>query len=211
MILPVLDEAEAIPHVLAAMPPGFVPLVVDNGSRDGSAGVASRHGARVVREPRCGFGAACFAGLQAARSDVVCFMDCDGSLDPGQLPLVAGPVICGEADLCVGARNPEPGAWPWHARAGNRVLALELRRRFGFGLTDLGPMRSADREALLALDLRDRGFGWPLEMVIKAGVAGWSVAEVGVSYRVRAGGRSKVSGSARGTLRALRDMAALIA
>ena len=211
VILPVLDEAEAIPHVLAAMPPGFVPLVVDNGSRDGSAGVASRHGARVVREPRCGFGAACFAGLQAARSDVVCFMDCDGSLDPGQLPLVAGPVICGEADLCVGARNPEPGAWPWHARAGNRVLALELRRRFGFGLTDLGPMRSAGREALLALDLRDRGLGWPLEMVIKAGVAGWTVAEVGVSYRVRAGGRSKVSGSARGTLRALRDMAALIA
>ena len=183
MILPVLDEAEAIPHVLAAMPTGFVPLVVDNGSRDGSAGVASRHGARVVHEPRRGFGAACFAGLQAARSDVVCFMNCDGSLDPGQLPLVAGPVICGEADLCVGARNPEPGAWPWHARAGNRVLALELRRRFGFGLTDLGPMRSAGREALFALDLRDRGFGWPLEMVIKAGVAGWSVAEVGVARR----------------------------
>lgn len=211
VILPVLDEAEAIPGVLAAMPPGFQPLVVDNGSLDGSAEVARRHGARVVREPRRGFGAACFAGLEAARSEVVCFMDCDGSLDPRELPLVAGPVADGAVDLCLGARKPEPGAWPWHARIANRVLAFELRRRCGVSLSDLGPMRAARRDALLALDLRDRGFGWPLEMVLKAAAAGWAIDEVDVGYGPRAGGRSKVSGSARGTIRALRDMGALLA
>jgi glycosyltransferase involved in cell wall biosynthesis len=211
VILPVLDEADAIPGVLAAMPVGFAPLVVDNGSRDGSARRAAELGARVVDEPARGFGAACFAGLQAARSQVVCFMDCDGSLDPRELPLVAGPVTRGEAQICLGAREAEPGAWPWHARAANRVLTFEVRRRCGVSITDLGPMRAADRDQLLALDLRDRGFGWPLEMVLKAAAAGWVVGEVPVTYRRRAGGRSKVSGSARGTLRAVRDMSSLLA
>ncbi len=211
VILPVLDEAESIPGVLAAMPAGFAALVVDNGSRDGSAEIAGRHGARVVHERRRGFGAACFAGLQAARSEVVCFMDCDGSLDPRELPLVAGLVDRGDADLCLGARAPEPGTWPWHARVANRALAFELRRRCGVSLTDLGPMRAAPREALLGLDLRDRGFGWPLEMVLRAAAGDWVVREVEVTYRARTGGRSKVSGSARGTLRALRDMSALLA
>ena len=131
VILPVLDEAAAIPGVIAAMPAGFVPLIVDNGSRDGSAEVAAALGARVVVAPQRGFGAACFAGLLAARSDVVCFMDCDGSLDPRELPRVAGPVSAGSADLCLGARVASAGAWPWHARLANRVLALELRRRAG--------------------------------------------------------------------------------
>ena len=149
------------------MPEGFAALVVDNGSRDGSADVARRLGARVVHEPRRGFGAACYAGLTAAVSDVVCFMDCDGSLDPRELPQVAGPVLRAEADLCLGARLADPGAWPWHARAANGLLAFELRRRCGVPLTDLGPMRAARRERLLALGLRDRGFGWPLEMVLQ--------------------------------------------
>ena len=210
MILPALDEAEAIPGVLAAMPAGFAALVVDNGSRDGSAEVGSALGARVVREPRRGFGAACFAGLEAARSEVICFMDCDGSLDPAELPLIAEPVARGELDLCLGARVAEPGAWPWHARIANSVLAFELRRRCRVQLSDLGPMRAARREALLALELRDRGFGWPLEMVLKAAACDWRVGEVPVRYRARAAGRSKVSGSARGTLRAVRDMGALL-
>ena len=201
-----LDEARAIPGVLSAIPSGFAPLVVDNGSRDGSADVALRHGARIVREPRRGFGAACFAGLLAARSDVVCFMDCDGSLDPRQLPLVVGPVSGGEADLCLGARVADRGAWPWHARTANRVLALELRRRHGIALTDLGPMRAARREPLVELGLRDRGSGWPLEMVLRAAARGWRLTEVPVAYRPRMGGRSKVTGSVRGTLRAVRDM-----
>jgi len=208
VILPVLDEAPAIPAVLSAIPSGFVPLVVDNGSRDGSADVAGHYGATVVREARRGFGAACFAGLLAARSEVVCFMDCDGSLDPRELPRVAGPVAGGEANLCLGARVAAPGAWPWHGRAANRLLALELRRRHGITLTDLGPMRAARREPLLELGLNDRGSGWPLEMVLAAAARGWRVIEVEVAYRPRMGGRSKVTGSVRGTLRAVRDMSA---
>jgi glycosyltransferase involved in cell wall biosynthesis len=211
VILPVLDEAEALPGVLAAFPAGFAPLVVDNGSVDGSGAVAARLGARVVVEPRRGFGSACYAGLAAASSSVVCFMDCDGSLDPLELPRVTDPVLDGTLDLCLGARVPVvAGAWPWHARIANRLLAVELRRRCGVGVSDLGPMRAARRDPLLALGLRDRAFGWPLEMVLDAAASGWRIGEVDVSYRPRAGGRSKVSGSVVGTWRAARDMGALL-
>ncbi|MGH9267553.1 MAG: glycosyltransferase family 2 protein, partial [Acidimicrobiales bacterium] len=116
VVLPVLNEAAALPWVLGRMPPGFAPIVVDNGSTDGSGEVAAGLGARVVGEPQPGFGAACFAGLQAASGELVCFMDCDGSLDPQALPSVAGPVASGAADLVLGRRRPEPGAWPVHAR-----------------------------------------------------------------------------------------------
>jgi glycosyltransferase involved in cell wall biosynthesis len=207
--LPVLDEAAALPWVLGRMPGGYEPIVVDNGSTDGSAQLARRLGARVVAEPRRGFGAACHAGLLAARREVVCFMDCDGSLDPAELPEVADPVLAGGRDLMLGARRPEPGAWPLHARLANRALALELRRRTGLALTDLGPMRAARRVGLLELDLRDRRFGWPLEMVLRAERAGWSIDEVEVAYRARSG-RSKVTGTVRGTARAVRDMAAAL-
>jgi glycosyltransferase involved in cell wall biosynthesis len=212
VILPVLDEADAIPGVLSRFPPGFTPLVVDNGSSDRSAPIARELGARVVSEPRRGFGAACYAGLAAARSDVVCFMDCDGSLDPRELPLVADRVFGGSSDLCLGARVPAggPGVWPWHARVANRLLALELRRRSGMRLTDIGPMRACSRERLLGLGMLDRGFGWPLEMVLRAAAAGWRVSEVPVAYGPRDGGRSKVSGSVTGTWRAARDMGALL-
>jgi hypothetical protein len=137
---------------------------------------------------------------------VVCFMDCDGSLDPRELPLVAGPVLAGERELMLGARRPERGAWPLHARLANRMLALELRRRTGVRLTDLGPMRAAPRRALLELALRDRRFGYPLEMVLRAAAAGWRIGETEVGYRARAG-RSKVTGTLRGTARAVADMA----
>ncbi len=210
-MLPVLDEAGALPRVLGAFPGGYEPLVVDNGSRDGSAAVARRLGARVVSEPRRGFGAACWAGLAAARTELVCFMDCDGSLDPGDLPQVVEPVAAGRLELCLGARRPLPGAWPVHARLANRVLAARLRRRAGVAVTDLGPMRCASREGLRSLELRDRAFGWPLEMVLTAAAAGWRVGEVGVIYRPRVAGTSKVTGSALGSLRALRDMTAVLA
>jgi glycosyltransferase involved in cell wall biosynthesis len=210
VILPVLDEAEALPWVLARMPRGFHPLVVDNGSRDGSGQIATELGARVIEEPSRGFGAACWAGLAAARSELVCFMDCDGSLDPRDLPRLADAVASGSADLALGARTPEAGAWPWHARLANRALAAELRRRTGLTLTDLGPMRVARRVPLLALGIRDRRFGWPLEMVMRAAAAGWTVTEQPVPYLRRAGGRSKVTGSVRGTARALRDMAGVL-
>lgn len=210
VILPALDEAEAIPGVLAAMPAGFAALVVDNGSTDDTAAVARGLGARVVEEPRRGFGAACYAGLRAAESDIVCFMDCDGSLDPGQLHRVTDPVLAGRADLCLGARSAEPGAWPAHARLANRALAFELRRRTGAALSDLGPMRAAGRAALLGLDLRDRSFGWPLEMILRAATEGWRITEVRVAYRPRSAGRSKVTGTVRGTARTIRDMGAQI-
>ena len=206
VILPVLDEAEALPWVLDRMPAGYRPLVADNGSTDGSAELAVELGSRVVVEPRRGFGAACFAGLSAAETDVVCFMDCDGSLDPRELPLVADPVLAGRAELMLGARRADPGAWPLHARLANRAICLELRRRTSLTLRDLGPMRAAPRAALLELGVRDRRFGWPLEMVLRAADAGWRIAEVPVSYRARSG-RSKVTGTVKGTARAVRDMA----
>ncbi|MDQ6605554.1 MAG: glycosyltransferase family 2 protein [Actinomycetota bacterium] len=192
------------------MPSGYDAIVVDNGSSDGSGQLAARLGARVVCEPRRGFGAACFAGLGAASTELVCFMDCDGSLDPEELESVVAPVARGAADLCLGARRPSAGAWPLHARLANRLLAAELRRRCGVRLTDIGPMRCAGREALLGLALRDRAFGWPLEMVLRAAAAGWRLSEVPVTYSARTGGRSKVSGSVRGTWRATRDMGALL-
>jgi glycosyltransferase involved in cell wall biosynthesis len=209
VILPVLDEREALPWVLERMPPGYRAIVADNGSTDGSGELAAEHGARVVVEPQRGFGAACFAGLRAAEAEVVCFMDCDASLDPGELPRVADPVLAGEADLMLGARLAERGAWPIHARIANRALTLELRRRTGVVLRDLGPMRAARREDLLGLGIRDRRFGWPLEMVLRAAEGGWRVQEVPVGYRARSG-RSKVTGTVRGTARAVRDMAAAL-
>jgi len=207
VILPVLDEAAAIPGVLAAMPIGYRPIVVDNGSTDGSPEIAAGLGATVVSEPRRGFGAACFAGLRAAEAEVVCFMDCDGSLDPGDLPAVVAPLD--RADLVLGARDAARGSWPFHARVANRVLARELRRRTGVELADIGPMRAARRLPLLDLDLRDRRSGWPLEMVVKAVGAGWTVADVPVPYAERQG-RSKVTGTLRGTLQAIGDMGAIL-
>jgi glycosyltransferase involved in cell wall biosynthesis len=206
VILPVLNEREALPWVLERMPAGYEPLVVDNGSTDGSGELARSLGARVVVEPVPGFGAACYAGLTAATADVVCFMDCDASFDPRELPRVAGPVLAGDADLVLGARRPtQRGAWPLHARAANTILALELRRRTKVPLRDLGPMRAARREPLLALGLVDRRFGWPLEMVLRAAAAGWRIEETSVSYYPR-DGASKVTGTVKGTVRAVRDM-----
>jgi glycosyltransferase involved in cell wall biosynthesis len=208
VILPVLDEAAAIPGVLAAMPAGYRPIVVDNGSVDGSAAIAAEHGARVVTEPRRGFGAACYAGLCAAEAEVVCFMDCDGSLDPGDLPALVA-LLDGGVDLAIGARRASRGAWPLHARLANRALAWELRRRTGEAFEDLGPMRAARREPLLGLGLRDRRSGWPLEMVVKALAAGWTVVDAPVPYTERQG-RSKVTGTLRGTLQAVGDMSTFL-
>jgi dTDP-L-rhamnose 4-epimerase len=210
VILPALDEARAIPAVLAGIPPGWIPIVVDNGSDDDTAEVAGHHGAIVVSEPRRGFGAACHAGLVAATEDIVAFMDCDGSFDGGDLDRVATPVVAGEADLVLGARRPEPGAWPWHLRLANRSLARSVRRRTGVALHDLGPMRAARRGELLALGVRDRRFGWPLEMVLRAADAGWRIDELPVAYHPRIG-RSKVTGTLGGVVRTVHDMRAALA
>ena len=211
VILPCLDEAPALPWVLERMPAGFRAIVVDNGSTDGSGSLARSLGATVVREPRRGFGAAAHAGVLAATADLVCFCDCDGSLDPQQLPRLAGPLLAGEADLVLGRRSPaRRDAWPLPARLANRELARRVRRRTGVRLGDLGPMRAAGREALLGLNLTDRRFGYPLEMVLRAAAAGWRLTEVEVAYLPRIG-KSKVTGTVRGSVRTVRDMSRVLA
>lgn len=210
IVLPCLDEADALPATLAALPPGWPVLVVDNGSTDATAEVARAHGADVVSEPRRGYGAAVHAGLVAAGTDLVAVLDGDGSLDTTTLPAMAATVADGRADLAVGRRVPvAAGVWPWHARAGNAAVAALLRRR-GLPVHDIAPIRVARRRALLDLGVADRAFGYPLELLLRAGAAGWRISETPVAYRARAGGRSKVSGSVRGTLRATRDMAGLL-
>jgi glycosyltransferase involved in cell wall biosynthesis len=208
VVLPCLNEAAALPWVLSRMPDGYRPIVADNGSTDGSEHIAREMGATVVRASPRGFGAAAHAGLVAADTDVVCFLDADGSLDPRQLPRVVEAVLAGRADLVLGRRRPtSAGAWPVHARLGNAAIAWRARVLVGTSVRDLGPMRAARRLALLQLDLRDRRFGYPLEMVMKAGRAGWTVSEVDVDYAPRVvGGRSKVTGTVGGTLRTIRDM-----
>lgn len=206
VVLPVLDEAEALPWVLGRFPSGFRAIVVDNGSSDGSAVIAADLGATVVHEPQRGFGAACWAGLAAADSTIVAFCDADASIDPRHLPAVTTPVADASFDLVLGARRPtERGAWPPHARLANRYLAARINRVTGSRLSDNGPLRAVSRRALLDLGMVDRRFGWPLEMVLRGAAAGWSIGEVPVPYLPRAG-RSKVTGTVSGTVRAVRDM-----
>lgn len=209
VILPALNEAAAIGWVLHRMPAGYRPIVVDNGSTDATAELAAAAGATVVHEPVRGFGAACWAGLQAATDDILCFMDCDASLDPIALPYLVSFLDRGDADLVIGERIAAKGSWPAHARVANRALAFEVRRRTGSKLGDLGPMRAVRRERLLELGMRDRRSGWPLEMVLRASKAGWRVHGVPIAYHERAG-RSKVTGTVRGTVRAVKDMSSIL-
>jgi len=215
VVLPCLDEAAALAWLLPRIPDGYRAIVADNGSTDDSAGLARRLGAQVVSVPQPGYGAAVHAGIVAAdpADGVVCVMDADGSFDPEQLPLVADPVRAGAARLVLGRRRPTTRrAWPPHARLGNAVLARRLRRTTGLQVHDIGPMRAARRDDLLSLDLRDRRFGYPLELLVAAARANWTVAEVDVAYHPRAEGtRSKVTGTVRGTARAIRDMSAVLA
>jgi glycosyltransferase involved in cell wall biosynthesis len=206
VILPALDEASVIAEVVGRVPAGVGVIVVDNASTDDTAERARAAGATVVSEPQRGFGAACAAGLAASQAEIVVFCDADGSIDPARLVDVVAPVAGGEADIVLGARVPTSrGAWPVHARLANRYLAWRLRRRLHIPVTDLGPLRAMRRSALVELGVVDRRFGWPLEMVIRAAQAGWRVREVPVPYQPRVG-RSKVTGTVRGTIRAIRDM-----
>ncbi len=211
-MLPCRDEAMALPAVLADWPAGLHPIVVDNGSRDGTAAVARRLGAEVVVEPVPGYGAAVQAGTNAATAEYVAVVDADGSMSVAELSLLLAVVADGRATMAVGRRRPTGrGVWPWHARAGSVGVAWWLRRRTGLAVHDIAAMRVCRRDDLIALGVTDRRFGYPLELLLRAARAGWTVAEVDVSYGPRAAGtRSKVSGSVRGTVRAARDFARVL-
>ncbi|HEY5855816.1 MAG TPA: glycosyltransferase family 2 protein [Aldersonia sp.] len=205
VIIPCRDEAHALPGVLAALPSGYAALVVDNGSQDGTADVARAYGVAVVAEPELGYGAAVQTGIAAAPDGVIGVLDGDGSLDPGELPTLVA-ALTGGADLVVGRRRPvNRRAWPLHARLGNALIARQLRRDQGLAVHDIGAMRVARREALQSLGPLHRRYGYPLELLIRAARAGWVVVECDITYRPRSHGRSKVSGSVRGTARVLRD------
>lgn len=207
LVLPCQDEAPALRGLLPQVPDAFHVIVVDNGSTDDTASVATDLGAEVVKEGVPGYGAAVHTGLLAASHDYVAFMDGDGSFDPHELLPMLEAVRSGEADFAVGRRRPvSRGVWPWHARAGNALIVAWLRRRIDMPAHDIAPMRVCRRTDLLALDVQDRRFGYPVELLQKATRAGWRFDERAVTYHPRAEGtRSKVSGSVKGTLRTARD------
>jgi glycosyltransferase involved in cell wall biosynthesis len=208
LVLPCLNEAGALPWVLSRVPAGYRAIVVDNGSTDASAQVARDAGVLVIVEKDRGFGAAVAAGVAAATAPIVAICDADASLDPGELPRLVA--LLDDADLVLGRRVPtERGAWPLHARVANAWLARRIARASGVHISDLGPMRVARTEALHALDLRDRRSGYSLEMVLTAAAAGWRVVETDVPYSPRIG-RSKVTGTVRGTTTAVVDMSRIL-
>ena len=210
VVIPCRNEAGSLPGVLAAVPSGYLVLVVDNGSDDGTASVARDLGAAVVAEPVPGYGAAVQRGVESATTPIVCVLDGDGSLDPGELPGLVALLRSG-ADLAVGRRVPGRDAgWPLHARAGNAVVAARLRQRFGLRVHDIGAVRAARVSTLLDLGVEDRRSGYPLELLVRAGRAGLRVEELPVSYRPRTAGRSKVSGSVVGSVVATWDFLKVI-
>lgn len=204
VVLPCLNEAASLPGVLDAMPDGYRALVVDNNSTDETAAVAHRHGADVVTEQRPGYGSAVHAGVTAATTDIVAVIDADGSLDPAALPALVAELD--GADMAIGRRRAADGLrWPWHARLGTAAVCWRLRSRYGLPVHDIAPMRVTHREALLALGVTDRRSGYPLELLVRAAQAGWRVVERDVAYGPRTGGKSKVSGSLRGSFIAALD------
>ena len=205
VIIPTRNEASALPHVLADLPAGIVTevLVVDSDSTDGTAEVAARMGARVVLEPRRGYGQACLTGIAHASSpDVIVFLDGDYSDRPAELPHLLAPIVEGRADITIGSRlaGPHvPGAMPWHAAFGNRLAAFLINILFRQRITDLGPFRAARADVLRRLALEETTYGWAVEMIVKGASQGFRVVEVPVSYYPRIG-KSKISGTVRGTL-----------
>ncbi|HET7089365.1 MAG TPA: glycosyltransferase family 2 protein, partial [Anaerolineae bacterium] len=205
-IIPALNEAVGLAKVLCEMPTGWIDdaIVVDGGSTDGTPEVARRHGARVVVQPKRGYGLACATGAAAAPdADAIVFLDADGSDAPADLPALVEPVRSDRADLVLGSRlagSIARGAMPPHQRFGNRLAGFLIRRLYGVPLTDLSPFRCVRAYVLHALDMREMTYGWPTEMIVKAIRQGYRVVEIPVRYRPRAGGRSKISGTVRGTL-----------
>ena len=216
IIIPTHNEAQAIGRVLADLPSGLVTevIVVDSNSSDGTPEIAAKTGARVIQEPRRGYGRACLAGLATANSpDVVVFLDGDYSDRPSELPLLLAPITEGRADITLGSRlqdarrtgpdaaaqRDSPPALPWHQVFGNRLAASLIRLLYGLNISDLGPFRAGRADTLRALALEETTYGWAVEMILKGALAGYRIVEVPVSYYPRIG-RSKISGTLKGTV-----------
>lgn len=210
VIVPARDEAETIAELVRRVPlPPRQVTVADNGSRDGTGALAQAAGARVVQVPGRGYGRACLAGIRANQhADILVFLDADLSERPEDLPALVDPIVRGEADLVLGTRCG--GARPWHARAGTRLCVGLINALWGGRYTDLGPYRAIRCSALEALEMRDETWGWTIEMQVKALEAGLRVVEVPVRSGPRAGGRSKISGTIGGTIRAAARMLGII-
>ncbi len=205
VIIPVLNEADSIAQVLGAIPSmeGLEVLVVDGGSTDGSADIARSAGAVVLHEARPGYGQACASGSAAALGKILVFMDGDGADNPSFLPDLVAPLAGDHADLVLASRlagRLPAGAMPWHQRAGNRLAAGCINRLYHQSLTDLGPFRALRRDDIDKLNMSEMTYGWPVEMIVKAARLGWRMVEVPVDYRPRLGGKSKISGTLRGSL-----------
>jgi glycosyltransferase involved in cell wall biosynthesis len=204
-VIPAINEAFSLGAVLDLVPRDLVTeiIVVDGGSSDGTAEVARARGATLIHELRPGYGRACAAGATLAQGDIVVFLDADGAADPRELSRLLAPMADGAADLVLGSRlagRLESGAMPWHQRVGNQICARLIRLIYGLPITDLGPFRAVRRTMLQRVSLADLTYGWPTEMIVKAARAGWRIAEVPVSCHCRTGGRSKISGTIRGTV-----------
>ena len=205
VIIPTRNEALSIGRVLADLPMDLVTevIVVDSNSTDDTREIAARMGARVISEPRRGYGRACLTGLAAASTpDVVVFLDGDYSDRPAELPLLLAPIAEGRADITLGSRLAGPrtkGALPWHAAFGNRLAAFLITQRFGQRISDLGPFRAARAEVLRALALEEATYGWAVEIILKGALHRYRIVEVPVSYHPRIG-KSKISGTVKGTL-----------
>ena len=205
VIIPTHNEAQAIERVLEDLPSDLTTevIVVDSNSNDGTPQIAGRMGARVVQEPRRGYGRACLTGLAAANSpDVVVFVDGDYSDRPSELPMLLAPITEGRADITLGSRlrgQRIPGALPWHQALGNRLAAALIRLLYRLEISDLGPFRAGRTDVLRSLALEETTYGWAVEMILKGAMAGFRVVEVPVSYYPRIG-KSKISGTLKGTL-----------
>jgi len=205
VIIPTHNEAGAIELVLGDLPSNLTTeiIVVDSNSNDGTPEIAARMGARVVQEPRRGYGRACLTGMAAASSaDIIVFLDGDYSDRPSELPLLLAPIIEGRADITLGSRLHSRNSatiLPWHQAFGNRLAASLIRLLYQVDVTDLGPFRAGRAEVLRALALKETTYGWAVEMILKGAIAGFRVVEVPVSYHPRIG-KSKISGTLKGTI-----------
>ena len=216
MVIPTHNEAQSIGRVLEDLPAHLVTevLVVDSNSTDGTPEIASKMGARVLREPRRGYGRACLTGLEnASNPDVVVFLDGDYSDRPAELPLLLAPILDGSADITLGSRLGKQsvrGALPWHQAFGNRLAAFLIRILYGLRISDLGPFRAARADVLRQLELEENTYGWAIEIILKGTLRGFRIVEVPVSYYPRIG-KSKISGTLRGTIGAAWFILSLIA